>query len=458
VVWKKIQLTDKYWTEAPVVADLNKDGHPDIIVGPYWFEGPNFKKRHEFRPATQSFSRTRPDGSILEVEGYSTGIGNEVVSDLGPELFATAVDLNNDGWPDILLATPSDSSKRLVWYENPGRRRFNKLGFWRSHVVADNVDNESVEFIDLFRNGHPVLLAMSGGLYGRHAGRVGYFQPDPNDALRQWNFHPISQESEDYQWYSHGLGAGDVNGDGRIDVLASDGWWEQPASVAGDPIWRFHPFPFNLGPGQIKQNIYLSPENPLPIAVTYDVSADGVPTPMNVYGGSVMHVDDVNGDGLADIICSLSAHGYGLVWWEQLKGKSKLGDVEFKRHIIMDRPGDTKHGVSLTEMQAVEWFDVDGDGRKDIVTGKRFWTHKDGDPGAREPAALYWLRQTRTSDGTIDFVPYEIDDDSGAGNHIAIADVNGDAMVDLVTANRKGAFLFLQLRHNKVSASRKSEN
>jgi hypothetical protein len=80
----------------------------------------------------------------------------------------------------------------------------------------------------------------------------------------------------------HGLGFGDVNGDGRNDLLEKDGWWEQPASLAGDPVWKYHKFPF-------------APK-----------------------GGAQMYAYDVNGDGRADVITSIEAHKYGLSWFEQL--------------------------------------------------------------------------------------------------------------------------------------------
>src|SRR5262249_29191130 len=153
-----------------------------------------------------------------------------------------------------------------------------------------------------------------------------------------------------------GLGYGDINGDGRNDVLHSDGWWEQPQSLAGDPVWTYHPYPFHLGPGQIKLDGYGHPAMPpLRIAVLYDVSPGGIPTPVTIYGGSQMHVDDVNGDGLPDIVTSIVAHGYGLAWWEQLKGQDRSHEALFKRHLIINKqPGENRYGVKFTEMQAVE--------------------------------------------------------------------------------------------------------
>jgi hypothetical protein len=285
---------------------------------------------------------------------------------------------------------------------------------------------------------------------GAPGGQLGYLEPDSRDMARPWTFHPISERSAEYGWYTHGLGHGDINGDGRTDVLASDGWWEQPTSCDHDPLWTFHPYPFALGPGQIKQGVGL-----------YDVSSAGVPSFSSVYGGSQMYVSDLNGDGLADVIMAIAAHGYGLAWWEQLKepdarevkitaqygGDPRNLSRQFKRHLITFKtPSDNRFGVVLTEMQAVAFADIDGDGLPDIVAGKRFWSHGKGDldPDSNAPAALYWFRQVRAADKTVHFVPYLIDSDSGAGAQIAVGDVNGDGHPDIVVANKKGAFVFLQ--------------
>src|SRR4029077_12523498 len=142
---------------------------------------------------------------------------------------------------------------------------------------------------------------------------------------------------------------------------------------------------------------------------------------------------DVNGDGKNDVITSLAAHGYGLAWYEQVQ---ENGEITFKEHLILNKqtekdkpPQPDKYGVIFSQLHAVDLIDMDGDGLKDIVTGKRFWAHGSaGDAEPNTPAVLYWFKLVRGNDKSVDFIPYKIDDDSGIGTQVVAADIRGNKL------------------------------
>ncbi len=346
--FKKTRLSDKFWCEGANFGDFNHDGKGDIVSGPYWYEGPDFQKRHEYYPATQTFKKKNAEGGEETIDGFEGALGsNNAYSD---NFFAFACDFNKDGWDDILiLGFPGDIS---AWYENPKGRE----GHWQKHIVLDVTDNESPTFTDLTGDGKPEIVCSSKGAYG-------YAEPDWSDPARTWKFHPISPNNK-YGRFTHGMGVGDVNGDGRTDLLEKDGWWEQPKSLAGDPVWTFHPFKFGTG-------------------------------------GAQMYAYDVNGDGLNDVITSIAAHGYGLSWYEQVK---QNGETTFQEHVILEKEKKPNpYGATFSQLHAVDLIDMDGDGVKDIVTGKRFWAHgAHGDVDPTDPAVIYWFQIVRNKDKTAD--------------------------------------------------------
>ena len=163
-----------------------------------------------------------------------------------------------------------------------------------------------------------------------------------------------------------------------------------------------------------------------------------------------MYAYDVNGDGLNDVVTSLAAHGYGLAWYEQIK---ENGQISFKQHIILNKePSPNKYGVVFSQLHAVDLLDMDGDGLKDIITGKRFWAHgAAGDPEPNAAAVLYWFKLVRIKNHEVDFIPYLIDNDSGIGTQVVAGDINGDKLPDIVVGNKKGTFVFL---HQKKTVSK----
>ncbi len=392
--FKKIQLSDQFWSEGASCGDFNHDGKMDIVSGPFWYEGPDFKIRHEYSSATESFKKKKADGTEEIISGFEGALGTN--NTYSKNFIAFTYDFNGDGWVDILiLGFPGEQS---WWFENPKGQK----GHWPRHTALDVTDNESPTFGDLTGDNKPEIICSSGGF-------LGYAEPDWKNPTNKFVFHPISPNNK-YHKFTHGLGYGDINGDGRKDILDKESWWEQPASLKGDPVWKQHKFPF--APGM---------------------------------GGAQMYVYDVNGDGLNDVVTSLAAHGYGLAWYEQLNLQDEFGVIQFKQHLILNpeaKPND--YGISFSQLHAVDLADMDGDGLKDIVTGKRFWAHGNhGDPESDAPGVLYWFKLVRNKDMTVSFIPHLVDNDSGIGTQVLAADVNGDKLPDIVVGNKKGTFVHL---------------
>ena len=202
--------------------------------------------------------------------------------------------------------------------------------------------------------------------------------------------------------FTHGFGVGDVNGDALLDLLMSDGWWENPGFDVATP-WEHHEEAF-------------------------------------AGGGAQMYAYDVDGDGLNDVITSRDAHGWGLSWFRQ------LADGGFEKHLILRDDAASEPGrVRFSQLHAVELVDMDGDGLRDIVTGKRFRAHgEEVDPEPNAPPVLYWFRLTRTENGDVVWTPHLVDDDSGVGVALAVDDVNGDDSPDILVVNKKGTYIFRQ--------------
>lgn len=373
VKFDKLQLSNQFHAEGAGVGDFNHDGKPDVVIGSQWYAGPDFKKAHAFR-SVKTFDP----------------------ADYSDAFCLYGMDFNQDGWDDILVI--DIPGKPAAWYENPQ----GKEGDWKRTEVYPWVGNESPDLMDVVGDNRPELIF-------NIEGHLGYATPDWEHPYQPWTFHKVSHAKGAFFVYTHGVGVGDINGDGRKDFVEALGWWEQPESLAGDPVWKFHKFPFADGAAQ-------------------------------------MIVTDLTSDGMNDIITVWHPHKYGLVWWEQVRKED--GTIDFKKHILTgEKESDSPYGVKFTQAHSLVLADIDGDGLQDIVTGKRWWAHKPPiDPEGDAPAVLYWWKQVRNADGTTDFIPFLIDQDSGVGTQFTVRDVNGDSTPDIVIGNKKGDFIFLSRR------------
>jgi hypothetical protein len=387
--FRKQTLNDFYYSWGAASGDFNHDGILDVVAGPYIYYGPDYTKSREIYLAQTSNPSTEyADNAWMEF----------------------AADFTGDGWPDVITAKFGGPSQGIYLYVNPkGEERR-----WDVYRVVDRFQSEIAVVRDVDGDGKPAVVYMADGY-------VRYAKPDPGNPTAPWVVHNVSEPG---YATAHGIGVGDINGDGRMDIVSAYGWWEHPPAGSENNSWTYHP----------------------------EVFGRYARTRM---GGSVMAVYDVNGDGLNDVVTVLDAHGWGLAWFEQKRDAQ--GKISFVQHMIMD-DFSTKNagGVTFSEGHGTTYADIDGDGIPDFIVGKRYWSHRDDylDPDPYGKPVLYWYQtvRDRTAPGGAKFVPHLIDNRSGAGSDVLAVDLNHDGAVDIVTATRFGAFIFWNNMHGSGSA------
>jgi hypothetical protein len=384
--FRKQQLSDFYYSHSSAAADFNHDGVLDIVSGPYIYYGPDYTKTREIY--------------LAETVNPSTKFANDAWMQF-------AADFTGDGWPDVITVSYGGENGGIFLYVNPkGEERR-----WDKFKVVSNVQSEIAVLRDVDGDGKPEVVYMGDGY-------VRYAKPDPANPTGQWVVHNVSEKG---YGTAHGIGVGDINGDGRMDIVNAFGWWEQPPAGSTQETWTYHPEAFGrYGRG--------------------------------IMGGSVMAVYDVNGDGLNDVVTVLNPHGWGMAWFEQKRDAQ--GQISFVKHMIMDDFSTKNAGdVAFSEPHGTTFADVDGDGVPDFIVGKRYWSHLDTylDPDPYGQAVLYVYRTVRNpkAPGGAEFVPELIDNHSGAGSDLLAVDLNKDGAMDIVTATRFGTFIYWGKPHHK---------
>ena len=375
-------LQNSYWfgpfSETASVADLDNDGDYDIAAGRNWYEAPLWIKHERYRPGAE------PNGP--ETESNSE----------------FALDVDFDGWEDI-VSSGWMFMKGAYWYRNPGRA-LEDGEQWESHKIHQAFNMEGVIHGDIDGDGDEDILVNHWSLVEGQ----GMTWLEHTDTAPYWVEHIVGTDGD-----THGNGLGDINMDGRLDIITGQGWYAQPDEPRGP--WPFH--------------------------ADWDFRSA-----LSEGAGSTAHPDvvhDVNEDGLNDVILG-SAHAYGLAWYEQHLDAD--GNRTFERHWI-----ETDHSVFHT----LALGDLNGDGKQDLIAGKRLFAHYGGDVGVGDPSFVFWYDinggEFKRHILSYNHVPYYPDEGGispppnnvvGVGMKINVKDMDKDGRMDVILAGKTGLYVF----------------
>ncbi len=343
---------------------------------------------------------------------WHTNWPKHVIAEGYPNQTAIAADFTGDGLPDVIVNAEAET--RL--YVAPD---------WKKVVIGAERPGATAihsEVIDVDADGDPDYI---GGVYS--PGPVFWLERPDDPMQTPWPYHLVDDEIDG----THGLITGDVNGDGRLDLIANSAqpkgpyaesivWYEIPENPREAKHWIRHVFAKSDAPGLShymgvgdvtgdgKADISAAakiPEGGNWFAWWEQPSGGGEPWKKHVLateqeGATNILIAELNGDGKADFIAS-RGHGKGILWFDA---------PEFEIHEI---------NPDLEGPHSLAVGDIDGDGDTDAATC------------AKDSFIAAWFE----NDGKGNFTTHHINEDQAAYD-IRLVDMDRDSDLDVLIAGQ----------------------
>jgi len=368
------------------VMDVNHDGKLDIVSGGFWYEAPSWKKH--FLREVEVIRGRFDDYSNLEM------------------------DVNLDGWTDIVSVNYRSAS--IFWIEHPGEKiKTNPETLWTKHLVDNPGPMETGRLFDIDGDGKLDILPNGttfAAWYELTHEKSADGKPQPRFVR-----HELPMDIA-----GHGVGFGDINGDGRGDIVGPHGWLEAPEDRRHGR-WVYH------------QDWDLTRDASIPILV-----------------------HDVDGDGDNDLIWG-RGHRYGLYWLEN--GGSLEDSGAAKKSEVRDQKSESGRkwvwrtiDTTWAQPHSIFLADLDGDKKPELVAGKRYMGHEGKDPGEYDLLCAYYYNfdpKLKTWARNEIYFNHR----AAFGLDPRAIDIDGDGDIDLVAADRSSLVLLENKGTSKPNSS-----